>query len=56
MGSACRVLRKSTMTHGIQILYILFFVSNQEMFAIKSCAQQSGAFNLLVKLTTSNGN
>ncbi len=32
MGSACRVLSA-------------VFVSNQETFAIKSCAQRSGAFN-----------
>ncbi len=43
---ACRVLRKITMTHGIA-QDLRLFVSNQETFAIKSCAQRSGAFNFI---------
>ena len=45
MGSACRVLRKITMTHGIQpkISVCLSVIRKPQL---KSCAQRSGAFNL----------
>ncbi len=45
VGSACRVLTKITMTHGVNTVQDLcVFVRNQEMFAIQSCVQRSRHF------------
>ena len=47
MGSACRVLRKNTMTHKIQSKTSVCLSVIQERSRSKSCAQQSGAFNAI---------
>ena len=47
MGSACRVLRKNTMTHEIQSKTSVCLSVIKEHSRSKSCAQRSGAFNFL---------
>ena len=50
MGSACRVLRKNTMTHEIQSKTSVCLSVIKERLRSKSCAQRSGAFNLTLPL------